>query len=69
MDGGVVLFDANIPALELPHAIFNVLHETTVNDDCDPANEIIHSPQPKPIANKGSLQEGAEIGNTLKQIP
>jgi hypothetical protein len=56
MDGGVVLFEANIPALELTHTIFNLLHETTMVNDRDTANEIIDSPQPTPSANKRIFQ-------------
>ena len=55
MDGGVILFDGNIPALQLNNTIFNLLLEKTVIDDSDTANEVTHSPQPTPSADKHNL--------------
>jgi hypothetical protein len=55
MDGGVVLFDANLPSLELTHTIFNLLDDKTARDDRDRENEMMHSPQPATSANKPSL--------------
>ncbi len=57
MDGGVVLFDANLPSLELTRTIFNLLDDKTAIDDGDTGDETIHSPQPTTTsANKRSLQ-------------
>ena len=55
MDGGVVLADGNVPALEMTRRNSNPRHDTTVNDDSDAAKEIIHSPQPKQSTNKRSV--------------
>ena len=56
MDGGVVLFDANLPPLDLTHTIFNLLDDKSAIDDGDMENEMIRSPQPAMSANKRSLQ-------------
>ncbi len=46
MDTGVILSDTNIPALELPQPIVNLLCKHSVADELDSATDKIQSPQP-----------------------
>jgi hypothetical protein len=51
MDGGVILFDANIPAFDVPQKIFNFIKETKI-ENCGAENGSGCSPHRVPSVNK-----------------